>query len=69
MRSSAIGALGLAAAVSAAPRRHGRATGGPDPEKAKAIKEVYQESWAAYYKHAFPYDTLNPVDNTYQNDR
>jgi mannosyl-oligosaccharide alpha-1,2-mannosidase len=69
MRSSFIAALGLASAVSAAPRRHGRATGGPDAEKAAAIKEVYKESWGAYYRYAFPNDTLNPVSQTYQNDR
>ena len=70
MRLSTITALGLAAGVSAKPRRHtGRATGGPDPDKVEAIKEVYRTSWGAYYKYAFPNDTLSPVSQTYQNDR
>lgn len=69
MRSSAIAALGLASTVSAVPRRHGRASGGPDAEKAALVKDVFRESWGAYYKYAFPNDTLNSVSNTYQNDR
>lgn len=69
MRSSAIAALGLASVVSAVPRRHTRAAGGPDPEKTAKILDVYRESWGAYYRYAFPNDTLNPVSQTSQNDR
>lgn len=69
MRSSTIAAFGLASAVSATPRHHGRAAGSPDAAKAQAVKEVYQESWRGYYQYAFPNDTLNPVSETYQNDR
>ena len=42
---------------------------GPDPDKAKTIKEAYQYSWKAYYDHAFPNDTLTPVNSSSINDR
>lgn len=58
--------LGLAGPSLAAPKGK---KGGPDADRAKAIKETYQYSWKGYYDHAFPNDTLAPLNNSYVNDR
>lgn len=59
--------LGLAAPSLAQPKRAN--TPGPDPEKAKQIKDAYVYSWRGYYNNAFPNDTLKPLDSSYVNDR
>lgn len=58
--------LSLASSSLAAPKSR---KPGPDHKKAKAIKEAYRYSWKGYYDHAFPNDTLTPLDNSYVNDR
>lgn len=60
--------LGLAAPSLALPKRDDDKPG-PDAEKAKQIKEAYVYSWRGYYDHAFPNDTLAPINNSYVNDR
>ncbi|KAH6895941.1 glycoside hydrolase, family 47 [Thelonectria olida] len=41
----------------------------PEPVRAAAVKEAFQLSWDAYYKHAFPHDSLRPISNTPVDDR
>lgn len=59
--------LGLAAPSLALPKRDDKP--GPDPKKAKQIKDAYVYSWKGYYDNAFPNDTLAPLNNSYVNDR
>ncbi|KAF4977884.1 hypothetical protein FZEAL_5658 [Fusarium zealandicum] len=40
-----------------------------DGQKAAAIKEAFRFSWDSYEKYAFPYDTLRPLEQSYENDR
>ncbi|KAH7159399.1 family 47 glycoside hydrolase [Dactylonectria estremocensis] len=41
----------------------------PQPERAAAIKEAFQFSWKSYYEHAFPHDSLRPLDRSGEDDR
>ncbi|KAJ3497747.1 hypothetical protein NLG97_g1661 [Lecanicillium saksenae] len=38
-------------------------------KRASAVKEAFAFSWKGYLDHAFPHDSLKPVDNTYVDDR
>jgi len=38
-------------------------------ERAEAVKQAYQTSWDAYYKYAFPRDSLRPVRGEGFDDR
>lgn len=82
MRLQAATVVALAGAVSASPVDCERNTGtalGTDsasaikyqtnPGRANAIKEAFNFSWKGYMKHAFPHDSLQPVDNTWRDDR
>lgn len=63
------------------PRRDGRPPDttpryGPEPpeyrvheERAEAVRQVFQTSWDAYYKHSFPRDSLRPVRGEGYDDR
>lgn len=41
----------------------------PDPERAAAVKDVFQWTWQKYYSSAFPHDSLRPKDSSYEDDR
>ncbi|TQS31455.1 hypothetical protein Golomagni_08264, partial [Golovinomyces magnicellulatus] len=41
----------------------------PNKSRADAVKEAFNFSWKGYMDHAFPHDSLQPVDNTYRDDR
>ena len=70
MRSLSVGSaallLGLAAAAPNKPRGLTYTT---NQQRANAVKEAFQVSWDGYYKYAFPHDSLQPVTNTYDDDR
>ncbi|KAK4495811.1 hypothetical protein PRZ48_013079 [Zasmidium cellare] len=38
-------------------------------QRAAAVKEMFEFSWAGYYKYAFPNDELLPVNNSFSNSR
>ncbi|KAG5914497.1 hypothetical protein E4U42_000447 [Claviceps africana] len=40
-----------------------------DHHRAKQVRKAFLASWDAYFKHAFPHDTLHPVTNGYGDDR
>jgi mannosyl-oligosaccharide alpha-1,2-mannosidase len=67
MNPASLALVGLAAPSLAFPKRDDKP--GPDAEKAKQIKDAYVYSWRGYYNHAFPNDTLTPLNNSYINDR
>lgn len=59
-----------AAPVAAGPmRRFLNPTYQSHPERTAAVKAAFQLSWDGYYKHAFPHDSLQPISNTYSDDR
>ena len=41
----------------------------PDPFRAWAVRDAFKASWAGYYDHAFPHDSLRPVSGSYEDDR
>ncbi|KAF7562728.1 hypothetical protein G7046_g1385 [Stylonectria norvegica] len=43
--------------------------GRPHAQRAAAVQKAFQWSWDAYYKHAFPHDSLRPLDKTFEDDR
>lgn len=40
-----------------------------DTNKANAVKDAFSFAWKGYIDHAFPHDSLKPVDNSYTDDR
>ncbi|KAK2757895.1 maturation of Asn-linked oligosaccharides protein [Arachnomyces sp. PD_36] len=71
-----LGLLTLTSSVSAiphSPRQNGDAfpvpNYSPDQGRADAVKEAFQFGWDGYMKHAFPHDSLKPVDNGFEDDR
>ncbi|KAK1775008.1 glycoside hydrolase [Copromyces sp. CBS 386.78] len=38
-------------------------------ERRDAVKQAFKISWDAYYKYAFPHDSLKPVSNSWADDR
>lgn len=62
-------ALGLAAPALAAPSSRLRKRGGPDPERADAVKATFNTAWKGYYDNAFPNDNLHPITNGFDNGR
>lgn len=68
--------LGLASQVTAAPPSQRRGTSNypgaqyvANATRANAVKEAFQIAWDGYYKYAYPHDSLEPVTNTYTDDR
>lgn len=51
------------------PHQPRQSTGGPDAEKAAAVKEAFNHAWDGYYEFAFPNDELHPVSNGFGNSR
>lgn len=52
--------------------QHSRQTnnnGGPNKQKANAVKEAFDFAWNGYYTYAFPNDELHPVSRTAGNSR
>lgn len=43
--------------------------GGPNVERANAVKEAFEVAWNGYYEYAFPNDELKPVSNGFGNSR
>lgn len=68
-----LGLLALTGSVSAVPHRRrqdgGAPTYSPDQSRADAVKEAFQFGWDGYMEHAFPHDSLKPVENGYEDDR
>lgn len=76
LTTAALAVLGLASQVTAAPPAQRRATSQyPSPQyvanatRANAVKAAFQTAWDGYYKYAYPHDSLEPVTNTYSDDR
>ena len=63
----------LASAVTAAAHQRRDALTAPsyvtNQDRADAVKEAFDFAWNGYVTYAFPHDSLQPVDNTYQDDR
>lgn len=60
----------VAAPVAAGPtRRNPKPTYQTHPERTAAVKAAFQRSWDGYYKYAFPHDSLQPISNTFSDDR
>ncbi|KAI1871273.1 uncharacterized protein JN550_004718 [Neoarthrinium moseri] len=65
----ALGLLGSAASVLAAPATYGNGTQYQShPDRLAAVQEAFDRSWDAYYTYAFPNDGLIPLEKTYIND-
>jgi Glycosyl hydrolase family 47. len=61
--------LALLATVYAAPSKLKSPEYLVHSQRAEAIKEAFQVSWDGYYKHAFPHDSLTPLNNAWWDDR
>ena len=40
-----------------------------DISRTAAVKEAFRHSWDAYYKFAFPHDSLKPLEKGFEDDR
>ncbi|OAA64222.1 mannosyl-oligosaccharide alpha-1,2-mannosidase precursor [Niveomyces insectorum RCEF 264] len=71
----AVASLGLSACVAALPaaaspvRRATKPKYVTHPDRVDAVKAAFQRSWAGYYQHAFPHDSLKPISNGFSDDR
>ncbi|TQS32178.1 hypothetical protein Golomagni_07511, partial [Golovinomyces magnicellulatus] len=61
--------LGLLAPVNAIPTVNKRAAPVADHARANKVRLAFKEAWDGYYRHAFPHDTLTPIDNGFIDDR
>lgn len=68
-QSSALDCLNAAQAVVTQGKAFKAPTYRPNKQRADAVKEAFNFSWKGYVDHAFPHDSLQPVDNTYRDDR
>ncbi len=66
-----LGILAVLSPVGASPaaRRATKPTYRSNPQRAQAVKDVFQRGWDGYSKYAFPHDSLMPVSNSYIDDR
>lgn len=69
--SSAAVAAALLSSASALPAENKvvKRQGGPNEERANAVKDTFKFSWDGYYEYAFPNDELKPVTNGAANSR
>lgn len=68
-QSSALDCLIAAQAVTIQGKAFKAPTYKTNTNRADAVKEAFNFAWKGYIDHAFPHDSLKPVDNSYTDDR
>lgn len=68
-QSSALDCLNAAQAVVTQGKAFKAPVYKPNKGRSDAVKEAFNFAWKGYVDHAFPHDSLQPVDNTWRDDR
>lgn len=68
-QSSALDCLNAAQAVITQGRAFKAPSYKTNNARGNAVKDAFNFAWKGYMDHAFPHDSLQPVDNSYRDDR